>query len=98
MEDEYVLHHLQAKSGAEPYLVNLVVEGKIIQMEVDTGAAVLFASEETFRQLWPEEIKYSGKSLPILGELEVSIAQGSQVKVLPLLVLKGKGPSLHGRN
>ena len=95
MEDEYVLHHLQAKSGAEPYLVNLVVEGKIIQMEVDTGAAVLFASEETFRQLWPEEIKYS---LPILGELEVSIAQGSQVKVLPLLVLKGKGPSLHGRN
>lgn len=105
-EEEYVLHHLPAKPGVEPYSVTVLIEGKSLQMEVDTGAVVSLVSEGTFRQLWPEkEIKksvvrlctYLGESLPILGELEVAVALEGQVNVLPLLVLKGKGPSLLGR-
>ena len=47
-----VLYHDKASSD-KPLEVDLQLEGKPLQMEVDTGAAVSLVSEETYRSLFP---------------------------------------------
>ena len=52
-------------------------------------------------QLQPTDVTlrtYSGEELNIVGSLSVEVEHNSQVSVLPLLVIKGRGPSLFGRN
>ena len=76
-------------------------------MELVTGAAVSLVSEETYNQHWPQQhleesntrLKtYSGEYLETLGNISVSVCYGDQQVTLPLVVIKGKGPSLFGRN
>ena len=76
-------------------------------MEVDTGASVSIMSEGQYKQLWPGRSlrvsairleTYSKQSLVVLGSLEVQVAYESQVETLPLVVVKGEGPTLFGRN
>lgn len=72
-----------------------------------SGAAVSLVSEDTHKQHWPEyqlqestaKLKtYSGEHLEVLGSIDVQVAYGEQRVTLPLLVVKGGGPSLFGRN
>ena len=76
-------------------------------MEVDTGAALSIISEETLHQLWPDwqltptQVRlqsYSGEAIQVLGSKMVQLQYKHQVARLPLLVVKGAGPSLFGRN
>ena len=81
-------------------------------MELDTGAAVSLVSEETYNQQWPQQhwaqqqleesntrLKtYSREYLETLGNINVSVCYGDQQVTLPLVVIKGKGPSLFRRN
>ena len=76
-------------------------------MEVDTGAALSLISEETYSskfsnlKLKPTDVQlrtYSGELISVLGSLNVNVEHESQTAVLPLLVVKGNGPSLLGRN
>ena len=78
-----------------------------LQMEVDTGAALSVVSETTFRRLWPFESlepsttrlrTYTGEQVQVLGSVTVHVRHGSNEGELPLLVVKGDGPSLLGRN
>ena len=64
-------------------------------------------SEETYNQHWHQQqleesntrLKtYSGEYLETLGNINVSVCYGDQQVTLPLVVIKGKGPSLFGRN
>ena len=51
--------------------------------------------------LSPSEItlrSYSGESVPVLGCVDVKVKYGGQEDMLSLLVVKGDGPSLLGRN
>ena len=41
---------------------------------------------------------YSGESIPVVGTVNVVVKYGTQTATLPLLVVKGAGPSLLGRN
>ena len=41
---------------------------------------------------------YSGKSLPLLGEIRVAVKYQTQEMQLPLVVAQGKKPVLLGRN
>lgn len=59
------------------------------------------------RDCWPESNlspsgislhSYSGESIPVVGTIVVVVNYGGQVATLPLLVVKGDGPSLVGRN
>ena len=76
-------------------------------MEVDTGAAFSLISEASFRDLWPccklDKVDiclctYSGEFITVLGSTTVSISYKSQQATVPLLVVKGEGPTLFGRN
>ena len=76
-------------------------------MEVDTGASLSIISEETYSSIFStselqhSDVKihtYSGEYLPVLGSLDVAVRHNGQEAVLPLIVVKVKGPSLLGRN
>ena len=104
-EAEQMLQHIP--SGSKPFQLTLVVEGKEVIMELDTGAGVSLVSEETYQRYWPGRAlqhstvrlrTYTGESLEVLGEMEVKVVHEIQMMTLPLVVVKGSGPSLIGRN
>ena len=69
--------------------------------------ALSIVSEATFKELWPDKsplssnvrlCSYSGEDIPVVGSMDVNINYKGQVAYLPLVVVKGKGPNLLGRN
>lgn len=92
----------------EPFMVNMCVDGKQLEMEVDTGASVSIVSNTTFVELWKGTKKlkestvvlrsYANQTIKVLGELVVKVVYGDQEKKLNLLVVAGKGSSLLGRD
>ena len=101
------LYQVEGKSRP-PYVVELFINGAPLQMEVDTGAAMTLISEKTYRNLWkqppklkPKSIRlrtYSGQQMVVLGTLNVQVKYEAQSADVPLVVVKGSGPSLLGRN
>ena len=91
------------------YHVNVLVNGKHIQMELDTGAAVSVVSEQEWNELFPKTQLdcygggslrgYSGQQLDVKGQKLVEVQYGRQKLRLPLVVIGGnKRPSLLGRD
>ena len=83
------------------------IEGKTLDMEVDTGAAVSVIAENVYRQNFGYVVlqeshwllkSYSGHKLDTVGEIEVHVVYGKITKTLPLVVIRGNGPTLLGRN
>ena len=84
----------------------------IVKMEVDTGATLSLMSdlmsETTFRTSWPRrslvasEVRlrsYTKDPIPVIGQCNVNIVYNDQTaEQLPLIIVKGAGPSLFGRN
>ena len=93
-----------------PYTAEVQVNGSNLHMEIDTGAAVSLISEATYSRLWagssapklePSDLKlrtYSGEELELVGEATVKVTYDQQEEDLSLLVVKGSGPSLLGRD
>ena len=78
-------------------------------MELDTGAAVSVISEHTYHPTWPQDRPalqpsstklrtYSGEELEVIGSISVQVSYEDQLEELPLLVVRGTGASLLGRN
>ena len=79
-------------------------------MEIDTRASRSIVGENTFKQLWAEELHpaitpakvklptYTGELIPVLGVATVTVSHHNQSKVLELLVAAGTGLSLIGRD
>ena len=85
-EFPYVLHTLRAQSG-QPLEVDLLLDGKPLCMEVDTGAAVSLVSEKTYRSFFPERClqpskaclrTYSVESITVIGQVEVEVCYEEQ--------------------
>ena len=104
--DEYELHHL-GKRSSEPVQVQMIINGKRLDMEVDTGAALSLISESKRRAIFPNEklrpanliLKtYTNEPIEVMGTLNVHVQYEGQLKKLMLVVIAGDGPSLLGRN
>ena len=76
-------------------------------MELDTGAAVSIISEKVYHELFgkillkPSTIllkTYTNEAVHVLGEMDVKVEYETQSATLPLVVVKGTGPSLFGKN
>ena len=74
-------------------------------MELDTGASVSLITFNSVlkdtRSIEPTGIclrTYMGQELPVLGTTTVNVRYASQTTSLPLVVVKGDGTSLFGRN
>ena len=106
--DTLPLHSTKTK-GTEPMMVTVTVNNSTLQMEVDTGAAASVISEKTYHALWHDnapliqqtKVKlrtYTGELLEILGQVNVQVKYQGQEEQLPLLVVRGNGPSLLGKD
>ena len=104
--DSLPLHQIGG-SSTPPIKVPLVINGRLHEMELDTGAAVTIISEKKFRELFPETqltrssvlLKtYTGERLSVAGDANVRVQYEDQVRDLVLTVVSGGGPSLLGRN
>ena len=83
------------------------INGKILNMEVDTGAAVSIILQITCQKLLSKVplrpgslhlCTYTGEPIGVEGELITPVKYGSQTKELGLIVIQGDDPSLFGRN
>ena len=88
-------------------LIKLEFNHKKLTTELDTGAAVSLISQETMHELFPGiQLKpcdivlktYTSQKILVLGRFDVNVTYKDQEKVLTLVVIKGFGPSLIGRN
>ena len=94
-------------SRLPPIQVHVEVDSHSIPMEVDTGATVLIMVETTYHKLWPRRSlnttnirlqTYSKEPIPVLGTTEVLVCYEGQTAQLPLVVVKGDGLTLLGRD
>ena len=76
-----------------------------VPMEVDTGASMSIMSEATYYKLWPRRSLSTThirlQTYPnrcIVGSTDVQVSYEDQTAQLPLVVVKGAGPALLGRN
>ena len=98
------------KHHTERIIIEIMMDGKSINMKVDTGAAVTIIGRNTFKQHYkaqqePELRKtsdvlrtYTGQQIHVEGVTDVSIETNGQAKTLQLMVVPGDGPSLLCRN
>ena len=104
--EEYHLHKLGAHSS-HPMEVQVLVNDQRLTMEVDTGAAVSIISDATRKAKFPH-LKlhksnvilktYTEEPMKVMGNLHVCVRYGDQESKLVLVVVRGDGPSLFGRN
>ncbi len=103
---EYTLHAIPDHKSP-PLEVTLKVNSTDLVMEIDTGASLSIISELYYHkkfgntELEPTEIvlrTYSGENIDIKGVIMVTVIHNSQSATLPLVVVKGNGPTLLGRN
>ncbi|XP_049275602.1 uncharacterized protein LOC125760046 [Rhipicephalus sanguineus] len=90
----------------DPVTVQMTIDGVLVNMELDTGAAVSVMSTTQFRQLFPLAVPepttvklctYTGKLVRPQGVSSVNVQHGEHSVRLPLYVVNHKGPPLLGR-
>ena len=106
---EYSLYPVRGPA-ASPLQTMVTIEGKVVPMEVDTGASVTVVSETTLSSIWGSQpvpplqsttVKlrtYTGTEIPVVGELTVRVRHQDQQLELPLVIVAGSGPSLLSRD
>ena len=88
-------------------IVELLINGIPVNMTLDTGASVTIISTATWHKHLPD-LKlqpsnmllktYTGEPLKLQGEAQVTVCYKDQKFKLPLIVVKGDGPPLLGRD
>ena len=96
-----------SSTKSSPIRCEVEIEGTPLTMEIDKGAEVSIISDDTRKSLFPQSklsntdmvLKtYTEQTMPVVGELNVTVRYGTQTKQLRLVVVSGDGPSLLGRN
>ena len=94
-------------SSKKPMCIDIIVEGQIVKMELDTSAAVSLIPLNTYQQRFShipmKKTKarlrtYTWEQISLKGELQVRVKKEGKEWTLPLLVVEGQGPPLIGRN
>ena len=110
LSDSIEMTHLYSLESPKspPVKVELLMEGKKVDMELDTGATVTVMGARRCRELGlaMTELKktnirlktYTGEVVEPEGTLDVVVDYEGQVKTLSLVVVKGEVPTLLGRN
>ena len=105
-DDDFHLHQL-SRHSAEPIMATLLLNGKKLDMEVDTGDALSVLSEATRRAMFPDDTldpsslvlkMYTDEHMKVKGTLNVRVEYGEQKEKVVLVIVNSKSPSLMGRN
>ena len=107
-QDIYPLFVIIPSSHKNPYMVTVELNRLEVKMELDTGASLSVISEDVYTQLKSiegslKETKltlksYTGEIIPVLGTLSVEVKYKDFCQHLSVIVVKGKVPSLFGRD
>ena len=96
-------------SHSAPYKTSIIIDGKPVSIEIDTGAAVTIMSKvfndhylcsKVPKVKQSEEMlsTYTGEKIPIYGTVDVCVSVKGKSTELPLTIVSGSGPALLGRN
>ena len=106
--DDEIMYINKVVGSKAPLSVNVEVEKKYIEFEVDTGSGITVISEYTFRTYFGSyELNntdivvktYSNQRLNMLGKFSVNVKyEGKTWPKLVLYVIQGNGVNLLGRN
>ena len=105
--DALNLYALGKQHGMEPVMVEVRVNGRIVRMEVDTGAAVTVMSLSGYERvradsgLEKSDLKlktYTGELVSPEGVGQVKVEYQDQCFQLPITIVKGNVPNLMGRD
>ncbi|XDV20801.1 hypothetical protein PO909_026043 [Leuciscus waleckii] len=111
-EEAFTLNCMETETSIQrikPFEVTMEVNKKAVPFEIDTGCSVSIMNEMKFNEMWNEKQRpqirqtklllksYTGEKIKVVGVAKVEINYEQQVKTLPLVVVKGTGPSLLGR-
>ena len=98
----------QEHTKESPITTELKVDGCLVSMEVDTGAATSVMSESLFTVLWPGRSleptivrlrSYTKEEIRVVGCCYVDVIHESQsAQNLPVIIVTGYGPCLLGRD
>ena len=107
---EYQMYNCHTVES-QPLCVELLIQGALVSMEVDTGATLSIISHQTYDTAWtgtqvspikPSNVKLctymGGGGIPVDGAIEVDVSYQDQKAHLNLLVVAENGPSLMGRD
>ena len=106
-QDELSVFTVRNPESIQPIMTEVIINGKNVSIEVDTGAAITLISQATWKNLFPKltlqksrvTLKtYTAEKLRVLGQREVSVEHNGQKKLLIVTVVDGDGPPLMGRD
>ncbi|XP_037528183.1 uncharacterized protein LOC119405417 [Rhipicephalus sanguineus] len=103
------LNTVKSLQACPKFMVPLRVNGKLLEFEVDSGAAYSLISKETYDKSWstkPPPLAqadlnlhtWSGEHLSLVGTAQVQVRHKTKDYVLPLHIMEGSGCNLLGRN
>ena len=107
VSNEDIYHLFTVRNKSNPIKVKLKINNSRVPMEVDTGASISLINETTYSQIasnsplkptTTELSTYTGEHLPILGIADEKVEYNSQSAELSVIVVKGSGPNLLGRD
>ena len=91
----------------DPYIVSLQINGKNLELEIDTGSKCTIIDEKTYKTISDNTTllksrkkltTYLGEQIPVAGTANVSVLHNGTQNNLQLVVVKSDGPNLVGRN
>jgi len=106
-EEQQQFHIGHKQSKTKPLLCTLTIEGRLVEMEIDTGADVSIIAERTTNSCSHTDpcnpalfalLRIHSHLYKSRGQLPVQVYYGQQTFDLTLVVVAGSGPSLLGRN
>lgn len=105
---EPLFHINKLENGkCDPILLQPKIEGKTIEMELDTGSAVTLIPHSIYKELFCHvplhettiRLKsYAGENIMPLGVIRVRVSINNQDATKDLLVVPQEGPALFGRD
>ncbi|XP_051780663.1 uncharacterized protein K02A2.6-like [Erpetoichthys calabaricus] len=101
------MEHTTRKKPA--YKTTVSLNGQQLRMEVDSGSACSLISDNTYKKLWPNNPpplvrtdsilwQWSQAPLQVQGKIKVQVEYRHIKTALSLLVVRGQGTSLFGRD
>lgn len=105
--DRVEIFNLGVSDAKHPMKAEVLFNGNLLQMQVDTGSAVSVISEECCNKLRMEDKlspslialrQYSGQLIHPIGKLDVEIKFGKKSENIVVHVVRGGGPPLLGRD
>ena len=95
-------------SRSNPITLSVELNGCPTTIELDTGASLSVMGDSNLKALLGDSVSitpsdvtsrtYTGEVLPVLGQVDVTVTYESQVISLPLVIIRGNGVTLFGRN